>query len=250
MLTKGEADRLRAAGLDIVSNFESWTGRAREGFAAGVEDAIAAVGVTVAAGGPIRPVIYFSVDEDVSGAAVAPYFKGIASVIGVAYTGAYGSYRVIKYLFDNCLMTYGWQTYAWSSGQWDSRAQIRQTKNGVQVCGGDTDIDEIHADRYGGWSEAEDDVNLTDKVTLPQWVVDAFKDDPGIADGSILVQTALGGGYAYGRLANAKADALTKELAAVKAVVTGLSTGGVDLDALVAKLAPAVADLLAQRLRD
>lgn len=93
---------------------------------------------------------------------------------------------------------------------------------------------------------SEDDVNLTDKVQLPQWVVDAFKDDPGVADGSILVQTALGSGYAYGRLANAKADALQQDLAAVKAALAGLSTGGIDMDALAEK----VADKLAQRLQD
>lgn len=144
-----------------------------------------------------------------------------------------------------------WRSYAgWSTSilQYGSKTIVPGVTGGCDANAYRGTLEEFRAQFIA--SEGDNDVNLTDKVTLPQWVIDAFKDDPGVADGSILVQTALGSGYAYGRLANQKADALQKDLAAVKAVVTGLSTGGVDVDALVAKLAPAVADLLAARLKD
>ena len=91
-----------------------------------------------------RP-IYFSVDFDATPqqgrAAIDAYFDGVASVLGRARTGAYGGYYVIKRLFDDGKITWGWQTYAWSGGQWDPRAQLRQTQNGVTVAGSSCDID-------------------------------------------------------------------------------------------------------------
>jgi hypothetical protein len=36
---------------------------------------------------------------------------------------------------------FAWQTYAWSGGQWDSRAQLRQTRNDVTVGGAACDSD-------------------------------------------------------------------------------------------------------------
>ena len=50
-------------------------------------------------------------------------------------TGAYGGYYVIKRAFDAGKITWGWQTYAWSGGQWDARAQFRQTSNGITAAG-------------------------------------------------------------------------------------------------------------------
>ena len=63
------------------------------------------------------------------------YLDGVASVIGRNRTGAYGGYYVIKRAFDAGKITWGWQTYAWSGGQWDPRAQFRQTSNGITAGG-------------------------------------------------------------------------------------------------------------------
>src|SRR5262249_20698214 len=52
-------------------------------------------------------------------------------------------------LFDDGKITWGWQTYAWSGGQWDSRAQLRQTQN--ELGGGDLDADEAMTSDYGQW---------------------------------------------------------------------------------------------------
>lgn len=150
-LSAGEAANLRAAGIDVVSNWEWGTGDATLGWNKGVEQAREAARLHTAYGGPDGAPIYFSVDEDVSGSSVADYFRGVASVIGLNRTGAYGSYKVIKYLFDTGLITFGWQTYAWSYGAWEPRAQLRQVQNGVIVGGADIDIDYAQVDYFGQW---------------------------------------------------------------------------------------------------
>ena len=52
----------------------------------------------------------------------------------------------------------------------------------------------------------EDTMQLTDKVAVGDWVKDAWPDDKGLQDGSILVQTALGSGYAHSRRAELRED--------------------------------------------
>jgi hypothetical protein len=84
-------------------------------------------------------------------ATIADYYLGVASVIGLGRTGAYGGYNTIKYLFDAGVIRWGWQTYAWSAGQWDSRAQLRQVQNGVLIGGVDSDLDESMTGDFGQW---------------------------------------------------------------------------------------------------
>lgn len=151
-LTAGELAAYRAAELAVVVVWETTTDRATQGRAAAQRDASVADAYIRALGFPAGQPIYFAVDEDTTGAAVAAYFQGVASVIGIGRTGCYGGYKPISYLFDHRLVTYGWQTYAWSSGRWDSRAQARQTHNGQTVAGVVLDLDEAAADDYGQWA--------------------------------------------------------------------------------------------------
>ena len=157
-LTRSEAGGYLAALLRIVSNFESQAGRALAGYNAGLADAAAADAQHRECGGPAAAPIYFSVDVDVTNsnqmAAVVAYFQGVASKIGLARTGAYGEYEVIKYLFDHGLIKFGWQTYAWSHGLYDERCQLAQDKNGLKVGGADVDYDTAHAANYGQWGAA------------------------------------------------------------------------------------------------
>src|SRR5262249_45721996 len=114
-LTRTEVVDYRTAGLDIGLVWETTTGRATAGHAAGVTDAMAAERVRSSLGAPSTVAIYFAVDQgDITGTQVAPYFQGVASVLGLHRTGVYGSRPVLKYLFDHGLIGYGWQTYAWS----------------------------------------------------------------------------------------------------------------------------------------
>jgi hypothetical protein len=151
-LSKTEANELKAAGIDVVANWEWGADDALDGYARGVEHAKAAEAQATAAGMPAGRPMYFSVDFDATPgqqAAINAYMDGVASVIGRSRTGAYGGYYVIKRLFDAGKITWGWQTYAWSGGQWDPRAQVRQVQNGIE--GGQLDKDEAVATDFGQW---------------------------------------------------------------------------------------------------
>lgn len=157
IITKAEADKLKSIGFRVVSNFESWVGRPRDGYAAGQADARTAHANTLLAGGPTDAVIYFSVDFDATSAElsgpVAAYFRGAISVLGAHRVGVYGGIRTVRYLADQGLAKWLWQTYAWSAGQWDPRCHIRQVRNGLFGCGGSYDINEAHAANVGAWNE-------------------------------------------------------------------------------------------------
>ena len=153
-LTDAEATELLAAGIDIVANWENGASDALAGRARGVSDAEAAARQAAAVGMPADRPIFFAVDFDASAdqqAAISDYFDGVASVLGLARTGAYGGFSPIKQLFDAGKIAYGWQTYAWSAGRWEPRAQLRQVHNSVVIAGGECDIDEAHADDFGQW---------------------------------------------------------------------------------------------------
>lgn len=154
-LTMQEADELKAAGIAIVSNYEYAPGAALAGYPRGYDNAQLARRQHAMCGGPDTAPIYFSVDVDVADsvqmAAVVAYFRGVNAVLGVARTGAYAEYDVIKQLFDAGVIRYGWQTYAWSHGQWDPRAQLRQVRNGLVVAGHDVDEDQALTADFGQW---------------------------------------------------------------------------------------------------
>lgn len=151
VLTPGEAKANSQAGIATVSNYEWYAARATESAASGAWDAHTANTIHLGCGGPASRPIYFSVDADVQGAQTANYFKGVANGIGLARTGAYGSKRVLQYLFDNNLISWGWQTYAWSGGLWEPRAHIQQYLNGQQLSGHLVDYDRSIKADFGQW---------------------------------------------------------------------------------------------------
>jgi hypothetical protein len=161
-LTKAEATALWAKHIDICSNFESWAARGDDGFAAGQADARAGARQHAECGGPAHAPIFFSVDFDTTASnypGVDSYFRGAASVLGLARVGAYGEYDLMKHLIDKGLVGrshtagkfYAWQTYAWSGGQYDERCAVAQDKNGQRLGSGTVDYDSAHAADYGQW---------------------------------------------------------------------------------------------------
>ena len=173
VLTLSEAQALTAADLGIVSNWESdglqdWqSGVPADPYSQGAGHATEAQRQALANGMPSSRPIYFSVDFDLQSSmysALNSYFDGVASVIGRSRTGAYGGYHVIKELFDNGKIAWGWQTYAWSSGNWDSRAQLRQVQNDITVSGHDADLDQAMAADFGQWGGSGGG-----GVILPSW---------------------------------------------------------------------------------
>lgn len=151
ILTKAEADLLRSNGIDIVSNWE-WDGLTPKlGFNEGVYEAKIAAQKHLDCGGPPDRPIYFSADFNAQGPEIADYYKGVASVIGLARTGAYTGYTGTKYLLDNGLIKWAWQTYAWSGQELDTRANIYQYLNGVNLGGMTLDYDNALTQDYGQW---------------------------------------------------------------------------------------------------
>ncbi|MEY9855961.1 peptidoglycan hydrolase-like protein with peptidoglycan-binding domain [Catenulispora sp. GAS73] len=181
VLTLSEAQALTAAGLGIVSNWESdglqsWqTGVPSDPYSQGAGHATEAQRQALADGMPSTRPIYFSVDFDLQPsmyAALNSYFDGVASVIGRSRTGAYAGYHVIQELFNNGKIAWGWQTYAWSGGNWDGRAQLRQVQNDITVAGKDADLDQAMAADFGQWGGKGGGGG---GVILPSW--------PNITDG-------------------------------------------------------------------
>lgn len=154
-LTPSEAKARHDDGLAVVVVFEYAAKRPEDGGPAGTADAHTAVAELAYCDLPADLPVYWAVDYDTTvGPHIRAYFKAIAAVVGVKRVGAYGSYRVIKALLDEGLITYAMQTYAWSGGKWDPRAQIQQYLNGQTIGGASVDYDRaMHAD-YGQWAAA------------------------------------------------------------------------------------------------
>ncbi len=151
-LHRDEASAWLAQGIDIVLVWETTANRAEDGFATGQQDANDAVAQAAGCGAPANVPIFFAVDEDTTvGPHITAYAQGFVSVIGVARTGVYGSFDVVRGCFDAGLVAYGWQTYAWSNGQWDPRAHLRQVQNGVNALGTSSDLDQTTGPDYGQW---------------------------------------------------------------------------------------------------
>lgn len=143
-----------AAGFSVVLNWES-TGTPTGGWSTGVSAAqqsqaqinayrnhCSACAAKIAADIPVY--FNFADLESPNHTDLANATNGAASVVGHARTGGYGGYATIKWLFDQGLITWGWQTYAWSSGNRDPRAQLYQRLNTATI-----DYDVAYAADYG-----------------------------------------------------------------------------------------------------
>lgn len=156
-LTAGEANALRASGIDPVLNWEFAPHAPLNGRAQGVSDAANGINQAVALGAPSHAAIYFSVDFDAQAGdmhQIAAYIDGAVATIGYDRVGVYGGFATIANMAATNRCRYYWQTYAWSRGQWHGAAQLRQVQNGVSVGGADVDIDQSMTGDYGGWGGA------------------------------------------------------------------------------------------------
>lgn len=224
-LTAGEVSQYLAAGLGIVTVFETTTGRALQGRIAGVDDAHSAVNERAAVGLPSTAPIYWSVDTDTDYASVKAYADGWASVIPKSMSGPYGGYKVVEGAhYDG--WTYGWQTTAWSGGQWSQWASIKQT--GGTVLSGGADIDYAEVPDFGQYPRPETDMPLTaaDVNLILETRMPAFAAVPG-PDGKPYIPTVaevLNGA----KTADTQITALTAQVQALTSEVAKLTGGGVD----------------------
>jgi hypothetical protein len=153
-LTPSEARELSDGGLWLVGIWESTADRASGGYGAGREDAKAALAQAQACGMPPDRPVYFAVDFDASPdqmGTINAYLDGAASVLGKDRVGVYGGYYVVKAALGGGHCVWAWQASAWSGGQWDDRAQIRQTSIDRYIGGVDCDDNTATTTDYGQW---------------------------------------------------------------------------------------------------
>jgi hypothetical protein len=154
-LTRGEAELLAAAGLDLVLVWENHAGDFLvDSAVTGQVHARAARAQAVQVGAPDDVPIYFAVDKDVTADTMdeaLAYVGGVASVIGADRVGVYGEYDVVTAVRLADLAAYSWQTAGWSGGKWAAHAQLRQVKNTQKVDGAPVDFDEAWSDDFGAW---------------------------------------------------------------------------------------------------
>jgi hypothetical protein len=153
-ISRQEADDLAAHGVWTVVVRETTANRARAGRAAGIADAKAAVSRATTAGMPSGRPLYFAIDYDAPSAdkpEICDYFRGVASVIGLARTGGYGGYDQLKWLIDAELITWVWQTAAWSGGRLLPARHIYQYAKTVTLNGVSCDINEARTADFGQW---------------------------------------------------------------------------------------------------
>lgn len=154
-LTREEALRISAAGMDLVTVFETGAQRALEDHPAGRQDAAAAQRQLEQIGAP-HAVVYFAVDFELEPdqyLRVQGYIQGCQEILGRARVGVYGGFSIVHELFVNNIIDYGWQTYAWSQGRWSPHAQLRQIENETPpLAGVDCDLDRSAAPNFGQWA--------------------------------------------------------------------------------------------------
>lgn len=177
-ITREYADALRAAGLQIVSNFQygkpGWPDPSdcTRGYDGGVADAQTALRLHNAAGGTASAPIFFSIDDnigaDVWNSVGVQWFRGINSVLGVARTGVYGDAQVCGWAIRDGVIgnsstpghRWAWQTTAWSSGAREPAAVLYQAvvnspSNPGPLLGGiNVDVDDVLAPDFGQWDFA------------------------------------------------------------------------------------------------
>lgn len=165
--SKAELDSLIRQGYKVVLVYEDSPGSMLRGYAEGVADARVAKVKAAEVGCPTNRPIYFALDVDPNALsndemrACQRYLDGNGDVLGARRVGLYGGWRAIENL--NC--AWKWQTYAWSGGRVSNRAHFRQYKNGVDMCGGEVDLNEAYQPDFGQWPLTiveEDEVGPSD----------------------------------------------------------------------------------------
>lgn len=152
-LSPEEAQQITNAGLYIVSFFERYGNRAREGAAAGTEDGKLALQYAQEVKQPTGSTIYFAVDYDAPSTdfdAIEAYMRAADAQITGYELGVYGSYSVVKAMSDRGVTTKLMQTYAWSYSRKFDSISIYQYQNDVAVNGVAVDLNESNGNA-GGW---------------------------------------------------------------------------------------------------
>lgn len=161
-LTRGEAEALTAAGLRLLTVWETTASRAMSGAAGGAADGARALKCARALGMPESGVIYFAVDFGAQAAdmdAIEAYLRAARGQTGEYETGVYGSFDVVEEMARRGACSRFWQCFAWSAGKKSARRSVYQAKNGMYVAGAGVDVNECaDMDAAGIWNYEEDNM--------------------------------------------------------------------------------------------
>jgi LysM repeat protein len=143
-ITQARWDDLGRHGVAMGLVWELGNAAVLAGFDQGVADAKNAQANLNALRGPAnRRPIYFAIDFDIQPGQYAKaeaYFHGVATVIGLSRTGAYGHDAILDHLTGRGVITFRWQTYAWSKGVRDASNHVLQYDNGQALGAATVDL--------------------------------------------------------------------------------------------------------------
>lgn len=171
-LTLAEAEAITAAGMQIVSVFETTANRAAGGAVYGNSDGQAALKEAKAIKQPEGSAIYFAVDYDAQPDdydAIEAYLKAAAAQIPGYEAGVYASYAVVEEMAKRGACEHFWQTYAWSRGHESNRANLYQYRNNVQAANTAVDLNRSYGGE--GWWNTDSDVkasSASDPSPIPE----------------------------------------------------------------------------------
>jgi hypothetical protein len=161
-LTPSEAKAITAAGMQIISVYETTANRATGGASAGHEDGAVALNEARLVGQPTGSAIYFAVDYDAQPQGydtIEKYLEAATQQIPGYSCGVYGSYAVVEEMAKRKACQSFWQTYAWSRGKESAHANLYQYRNNVTVGGVTVDLNDSRGRE--GWWNTSGEIELT-----------------------------------------------------------------------------------------
>jgi hypothetical protein len=176
-LDPAETRALLAAGISIVTVWESTAQAMLRGYPGGVSDAQEADRQARVCG-MADAVIYFAADWDATVSQqpqINSYLDGAASVIGRGWTGMYGGFWPIVRARGAGKASWWWGTVAWSGSNWDNcgwRPHIMQAAPPCTIGGVSCDWDIANFADFGQWPRPaleEDDMIIVrvDPASVP-----------------------------------------------------------------------------------
>lgn len=160
-LTRAEAEAICAAGLRLLTVWETTADRVKGGAAAGAVDGARALACARALDMPSDGIIYFAVDYNAASTemgVIEAYLRAARAQTEQYEIGVYGSYAVIEEMALRDVCRGYWQCVAWSQGKKSPALNVYQAEWGKAAAGISVDINECaDMDAAGIWTYEEDE---------------------------------------------------------------------------------------------
>lgn len=161
-LTKAEAETLNAAGLKLLTVWETTADRARGGAAAGASDGASALRCARKIAMPVSGIIYFAVDfgaQESDMDAIEAYLRAAREKTAEYETGVYGPYSVVEEMARRGACGAFWQCVGWSNGKKSAHRNVYQAQWGKIAAGVGVDVNECaDMDAAGIWDYEEENM--------------------------------------------------------------------------------------------